>query len=55
MAEMAAAGVKAAVGEDGDREPMTLQLFKPTIVVRESSGPAPDRGGSVTTFPGKPR
>jgi DNA-binding LacI/PurR family transcriptional regulator len=39
MAEMAAAGVKAAVGEDGDREPMTLQLFKPAIVVRESSGP----------------
>jgi LacI family transcriptional regulator len=44
MAEMAAAGVKAAVDEGEDREATTLQILKPTVVVRESSGPAPDRG-----------
>jgi DNA-binding LacI/PurR family transcriptional regulator len=40
MAEMAAAGVKAAVDEGEDREATTVQILKPTVVVRESSGPA---------------
>jgi DNA-binding LacI/PurR family transcriptional regulator len=44
MAEMAAAGVKAAVDEGEDRQATTLQILNPTVVVRESSGPAPDRG-----------
>jgi DNA-binding LacI/PurR family transcriptional regulator len=43
IAEMAAAGVKAAIDEGEDREATTLQILKPTVVVRESSGPAPDR------------
>lgn len=42
-AEMAAAGVGAAI-DDGDREATTIQILKPTIIIRESSGPAPDRG-----------
>jgi DNA-binding LacI/PurR family transcriptional regulator len=41
MAEMAAAGVKAAIHEGEDREMTTLQILKPTVVIRESSGPAP--------------
>ena len=41
IAEMAAAGVQAAVGEGQDRE-ATLQILTPTVVVRESSGPAPN-------------
>jgi DNA-binding LacI/PurR family transcriptional regulator len=40
IAEMAAAGVKAAVEEGEDREATTVQILKPTVVVRESSGPA---------------
>ena len=43
IAEMAAAGVKAAIDEGQDREATTLQILKPTVVVRESSGRAPDR------------
>ena len=43
IAEMAAAGVKAAIDEGQDREATTLQILKPTVVIRESSGRAPDR------------
>jgi DNA-binding LacI/PurR family transcriptional regulator len=43
IAEMAAAGVKAAIGEGQDREATALQILTPTVVVRESSGRAPDR------------
>lgn len=39
IAEMAAAGVKAAIDEEQDRE-AKLQILRPTIVIRESSGPA---------------
>jgi DNA-binding LacI/PurR family transcriptional regulator len=42
-AAMAAAGVGAAI-DDGPREATTIQILKPTIIIRESSGPAPDRG-----------
>ena len=44
IAEMAAAGVKAAVDGGEDREATTLQILRPTVIVRESSGPAPDSG-----------
>jgi len=40
IAEMAAAGVKAAVDADQDGE-AALQILRPTMVIRESSGPAP--------------
>jgi DNA-binding LacI/PurR family transcriptional regulator len=43
IAEMAAAGVKAAIDEGQDREATALQILTPTVVVRESSGRAPDR------------
>jgi DNA-binding LacI/PurR family transcriptional regulator len=43
IAEMAAVGVKAAIDEGQDREAATLQILMPTVVVRESSGHAPDR------------
>jgi DNA-binding LacI/PurR family transcriptional regulator len=39
-AEMAAAGVKAAIAEDEGEDATTLQILEPQIVVRESSGPA---------------
>jgi DNA-binding LacI/PurR family transcriptional regulator len=42
IAEMAAAGVKAAIDKGQDREATTLQILTPTVVVRESSGRAPD-------------
>jgi DNA-binding LacI/PurR family transcriptional regulator len=41
IAEMAAAGVKAAIDEGQDREATALQILTPTVVVRESSGRAP--------------
>ncbi len=41
IAQMAAAGVKAAVEEDRSAEAVTLQILKPEIVIRDSSGPAP--------------
>ncbi len=41
IAEMAAAGVRAAIDEDHDRDSVTLQILKPEIVIRDSSGPAP--------------
>lgn len=40
IAEMAAAGVKAAIDEGLDREVTTLQILRPTIILRESSGAA---------------
>jgi DNA-binding LacI/PurR family transcriptional regulator len=40
-AEMAAAGVMAAVDEGQDHEATTVQILKPTVIVRESSGPVP--------------
>jgi DNA-binding LacI/PurR family transcriptional regulator len=40
-AEMAAAAVKAAIDEDEDGEAPMVQIIAPTIVVRDSSGPAP--------------
>jgi DNA-binding LacI/PurR family transcriptional regulator len=43
IAEMAAAGVKAAIDEGQDPDAATLQILTPIVVVRESSGPAPDR------------
>jgi DNA-binding LacI/PurR family transcriptional regulator len=39
-AEMAGAAVKAAIAEDEGKGGTTLQILKPHIVVRESSGPA---------------
>ena len=44
IAEMAAAGVRAAIGEGDDRKATTVEILRPTILIRESSGPAPDRG-----------
>jgi DNA-binding LacI/PurR family transcriptional regulator len=41
IAQMAAAGVKAAVEEDRSPEAVMLQILKPGIVIRDSSGPAP--------------
>ncbi len=43
IAEMAAAGVKAAIDEGQDLEATALQILQPTIVLRDSSGRAPDR------------
>ena len=43
IAEMAAAGVKAAIGDDKDGEAVTVQVMRPQIMIRESSGPAPAR------------
>jgi DNA-binding LacI/PurR family transcriptional regulator len=43
IAAMAAAGVKAAIDEGQDREAATVQILMPTLIVRESSGRAPDR------------
>jgi DNA-binding LacI/PurR family transcriptional regulator len=43
IAEMAAAGVKAAVEEDGDRDAVTFPVLEPRVVIRDSSGPAPAR------------
>ena len=43
IAEMAAAGVKAAIGEDKDGAAVTIQIMRPQIVIRGSSGPAPSR------------
>jgi LacI family transcriptional regulator len=40
MAQMAAAGVEAAVDKSQDRQAITLRILKPAIVIRESSGPA---------------
>jgi DNA-binding LacI/PurR family transcriptional regulator len=42
IAEMAAAGVKAAIG-DSSSETKALQVLMPRVVVRESSGRAPGR------------
>jgi DNA-binding LacI/PurR family transcriptional regulator len=44
IAEMAQAGVRAAVDEDGDRESVTLQILKPVLMIRASSGPLSPRG-----------
>jgi DNA-binding LacI/PurR family transcriptional regulator len=44
IAEMAAAGVKTAIDEHYDRDSVTVQILKPQVVIRDSSGPAP-RGG----------
>ena len=41
IAEMAAAGVKTAIDEDYDRDSVTVQILKPQVVIRDSSGPAP--------------
>jgi DNA-binding LacI/PurR family transcriptional regulator len=41
IAQMAAAAVKAAIDEGQDSEATALQILTPTLVVRESSGPAP--------------
>jgi DNA-binding LacI/PurR family transcriptional regulator len=43
IAEMAAAGVEAAIGEDQDPESPDPQILTPRVVVRESSGRAPDQ------------
>jgi DNA-binding LacI/PurR family transcriptional regulator len=44
IAEMAAAAVRAAIDEGEDSEVKVLEIIKPAIVIRRSSGPAPDRG-----------
>jgi DNA-binding LacI/PurR family transcriptional regulator len=44
IAEMAQAGVRAAVDEDSDRESVTLQILKPVLMIRASSGPLSPRG-----------
>ncbi|MGA3057338.1 MAG: LacI family DNA-binding transcriptional regulator [Candidatus Limnocylindrales bacterium] len=41
IAEMAAAGVKAAVEGDRDRDAVTFPVLKPRVVIRDSSGPVP--------------
>jgi len=41
IAQMAAAGVKAAVEELGGPQAVTLRILKPAIAIRDSSGPAP--------------
>jgi DNA-binding LacI/PurR family transcriptional regulator len=41
VAQMAAAGVRAAVERDRTSEAVTLQILEPEIVIRDSSGPAP--------------
>jgi LacI family repressor for deo operon, udp, cdd, tsx, nupC, and nupG len=41
IAQMAAAGVKAAVEEQGGADAVTLRIIKPDITIRNSSGPAP--------------
>ncbi len=41
IAEMAAAGVKAAIDDIDDPDATTLQILRPGVVVRELSGPAP--------------
>ena len=43
IAAMAAVGVKAAIDEGQDAQATALQILRPALVVRESSGPAPDR------------
>ena len=40
VAQMAAAGVRAAVERDRSSEAVTLQILEPEIVIRDSSGPA---------------
>ena len=42
IAEMAAAGVKAAIGDSSGSEATPLQILTPKVVVRESSGRAPE-------------
>lgn len=42
IAEMAAAGVKAAIGDSQDSEATALQILTPKVVVRESSGRVPE-------------
>jgi DNA-binding LacI/PurR family transcriptional regulator len=41
IAEMAAAGVKAAVEEDGQRDAVTFPVLTPRVVIRDSSGSVP--------------
>jgi len=41
IAQMAAAGVRAAVDEEREGEAVTVQILRPQIVIRSSSGPAP--------------
>ena len=43
IAEMAAAGVRAAIDEGEDKAAVTLEILKPAVIIRESSGPAPNR------------
>lgn len=50
IAEMAAAGVKAAIDEDQEGGP-TLQILKPTMVIRELSGPVPLATRTAVTGP----
>jgi DNA-binding LacI/PurR family transcriptional regulator len=40
IAQMAQAGVSAAVDEDTDRDSVTIQVLQPLLVIRDSSGPA---------------
>ena len=42
MAEMAAAGVKAAIDEAAGVVIPVVRLLAPSLVARESSGPPPD-------------
>jgi DNA-binding LacI/PurR family transcriptional regulator len=39
IAQMAEAGVSAAVDDDNDRDTVTIQVLQPQLVVRDSSGP----------------
>jgi DNA-binding LacI/PurR family transcriptional regulator len=41
IAQMAAAGVKAAVEEQAGANAVTLRILKPDLAIRDSSGPAP--------------
>jgi DNA-binding LacI/PurR family transcriptional regulator len=46
IAQMAAAGVKAAIDETEDGHASILEILQPVLVVRESSGPPPDRASA---------
>ena len=41
IAQMAAAGVRAAIEEEHDGEAVIVQILRPQIVIRSSSGPVP--------------
>ena len=47
ISEMAAAAVRAAIDEPGAEATPLVEILKPTLLIRESSGPAPAHRGRV--------